>query len=112
MTELFTAEEALNAVPGLSRARLAGFIKADLITVPPNLTGPVFRPMDLARLELLCDLADQFGLDADALGVVMALIDQLHRARHELHAIARAMDAEPQELRQRVGARLLGFLTR
>lgn len=108
MTELFTKDQALSAVPGLTQPRLAAFIKADLIRPSPAM---MFRPIDLARLELLSDLADQFDLQGDALGVVMVLIDQLHQARHDLQAIARAMQDEPPALRRRVGARLVGFLT-
>jgi hypothetical protein len=34
----------------------------------------------------------------------------LHTARHRLHAMAQAMEAEPQELRQRVGTRVVAIL--
>ncbi len=111
MTEHFTEPQAIAAVPGLSRPRLAVFLAADLILPLSTPSGPVYRPIDLARLELLCDLADHFDLDGDALGVVIGLIDQLHDARHTLQAMARAMEAEPQDLRQRIGARVVGILT-
>ena len=78
MTEHVTQEQAIAAVPGLSQARLAAFLDADLL-VPLTFTDePEFRPIDLARLALLCDLADHFDLEGDALGVVIGLIDQLH----------------------------------
>lgn len=111
MTEHVTQEQAIAAVPGLSQARLAAFLDADLL-VPLTFTDePEFRPIDLARLALLCDLADHFDLEGDALGVVIGLIDQLHTARRRLHAIAQAIEAEPQDLRARVGARLVGILS-
>lgn len=110
MTEYVTQDQAIAAVPGLSSARLAAFLAADLITLPSPPTGPVFRPVDLARLALLCDLADHLDLDADVLGVVIGLVDQLHVARHRLFAMAQAMEAEPQDLRQRVGARFVRIL--
>ncbi len=110
MTGYFTPTQAIHAIPALSEARLAGFLAAELILPVASAQGPVFRPVDLARLELLCDLADHLDLEGDALGVVIALIDQLHTARLRLHAMARAMEAEPQDLRQRVGARLVSIL--
>ena len=110
MTEYFTQRQVIAAVPGLSPARLAAFLDADLMVPAQSTAGPMYRPVDLARLELLCDLADQFELRADALGVVIGLIDQLHAARLRLHAMAQAMEAEPQDLRARVGARLVGIL--
>jgi chaperone modulatory protein CbpM len=110
MTEYFTPEQAIAAVPGLSQARLKAFLEADLVVQATPAPGLVFRAIDLARLELLCDLADHFDLEGDALGVVIGLIDQLHTARVRLHAMAQAMEAEPQDLRQRVGARFVTIL--
>ena len=110
MTEYFTQEQAIAAVPGLSLARLAAFLDSGLIIPLTSTDGLKFRPVDLARLELLCELADHFDLEADALGVLIGLIDQLHTARLRLHAMAQAMEAEPQDLRQRVGARFVKFL--
>lgn len=111
MIRYFTQEQVIAAVPTLSQARLAAFLLADLVTPVQGQSGPVFRAIDLARLELLCDLADHLDLKGDALGVVIALIDQLHDARRDLHAIAQAMADEPQDLRMRVGARLISILT-
>lgn len=111
MTEYFTQTQVVAAIPGLSQARLAAFLEADLIIPLSPAADPLFRPIDLARLELLCDLADHFDLDDDALGVVIGLIDQLHTARARLHAMAQAMEEEPQDLRQRVSARIIAYLT-
>lgn len=110
MTEYFTQEQAVAAIPGLSHARLAAFLDAGLVLSPDLRDPPLFRPIDLARLQLLCDLADHFDLEGDALSVVIGLIDQLHATRRHLHALAQAMEAEPQDLRQRVGARFVGIL--
>ena len=111
MTNYFTLSQTITAVPGLSQPQLMAFMDADLVRPTASAAGPVFRAFDLARLELLCDLSDQFDLQADALGVVIGLIDQLHDTRRRLHAMAEAMEAEPQDLRSRVGARFVGILT-
>ncbi len=111
MTTYFTFNQTIAAVPGLSLPQLVAFLDVDLVRPTLSADGPVFRAADLARLELLCDLADQFDLAADALGVVIGLIDQLHDTRRQLHAMAAAMEAEPQDLRQRIGARFVGILT-
>lgn len=110
MTTYFTLSQTIAAVPGLSEPQLVAFLDADLVHATKSAAGPVFRALDLARMELLCDLADQFNLEGDALGVVIGLIDQLHDTRRHLHAMAQAMEAEPQDLRARIGARFVGIL--
>jgi chaperone modulatory protein CbpM len=111
MIEFVTQSQLLEAVPNLSRARLDAFLAAELIAPIYTDSEPVYRPIDLARLELLCELADHFDLEGDALGVVIGLLDQLHATRRELNALALAVSEEPYDLRQRIGTRLITILT-
>jgi chaperone modulatory protein CbpM len=110
MTDYVTRHQAVAAVAGLTRARLAAFIAADVIVPIDTASGPMFRISDLSRLALLCDLTDHFDLTGDAMGVVIGLVDQLHVARQRLFAMAQAMEDEPQDLRARIGARFVGIL--
>lgn len=110
MTDFFTLDQTIKAVPGLSQSRLVTFLEADLVITTSSANGPVLRPIDLARLALLCDLADHLDLEVDGLGVVIGLIDQLHTARLHLRAMAQAIEAEPKELRSRLGTRFMGLL--
>ncbi len=107
MTELLTETDAIASISGLTRERLVAFIAAEVVIPPRSQTGPVFRQIDIARLRLLCELSDDLDLDDAALGVVISLIDQLHEARNTLHAIARALAAEPDDLRARIGSALV-----
>jgi chaperone modulatory protein CbpM len=109
-TQYFNEIQTLAAVPSLSRAQLGVFLAEGLIAAHPSPEGAVFRAVDVARLALLCDLAEHFDLQGDALAVVIALIDQLHITRQHLRAMAQALEVEPQDLRARVGARFIGLL--
>ena len=100
----FTEVQTLAAIPGLTRLRLTAFVQARIVMPLHAETGPVFRQADLARIELLCELAEEFGLDEDGLGLVMSLLDQLHAARRDLRAIAAAVAEEAPEVRARIGA--------
>jgi len=114
MTDHLTEADVLAAIPGLTRTRLVAFIETEVVIPLRRETGAqkacIFREIDLARLRLLCDLADDLDLDEAALGVIIALIDQLHAARKDLRAIARAMEQEPPDVRARIGAALMESL--
>jgi len=112
MSEIFTEAQAISLITRLTRTRLVGFVEAELVRPAAEAGGWTFAQADLARLELLCDLADAFDLDGDALGVVIGLVDQLHEARASLRAMAEAIEAEPAELRARLGLRLVAILGR
>ncbi len=105
-TGFLSEEEALAAVGRLDRAQLSRFIRAEVIR-PADAGGRVvYRQIDIARMELLCDLCDDFELDDDALGIVMELVDQLHGTRSDLLALMRALGEEPEEVLARVRGRL------
>lgn len=107
MSARYSEDEVIAAVSRLTRPLLVAFVDAEVVVPEQSQAGPVYCQIDLARLDLLCDLVDQFDLRGDALGVVISLIDQLHTTRHQLHIMAEALEAEPLEVRQRVGTYLV-----
>lgn len=111
MTEQLTEDDLLAAVPGLTRTRLVAFIETELVTPLRHEhdggAARLFRAVDVARVQLLCDLSLDLDLDDDALGVVLGLLDQLHATRRDLLAITRAVEEQPPEVRARIGAALL-----
>lgn len=104
MTDLYTEEDVIATVTRLTRTQLYHFVDSDLVQPRRDADGYVFRRIDIARLELLCDLSQDLDLDETALGIVISLIDQLHAARQELAAVAHAIDALPTDLQARLGA--------
>jgi chaperone modulatory protein CbpM len=68
--------------------------------------GVFFRSVDIARLELLCDLAEDLDLDEMAVGIVIELVDQLHGARRDLVLLREVIQSLPPDLRSRIDAAL------
>jgi len=64
--------------------------------------GLVFDELDVARVRLVCDLRDDMSLPADAVPVVLLLLDQLHGLRRQLRSLASAVDCQPDEVRRAV----------
>ncbi|PZX14138.1 chaperone modulator CbpM [Celeribacter halophilus] len=106
MTQRFTVEEVVTTVTRLTRRQLMGFVDGELVRPEQDERGYVFRQVDIARLELLCDLSHDLDLDETALAIVISLIDQLHGARQELATLAGAIDSLPDELQSRIMAEM------
>ena len=102
MTDRFSEDDVIATITRLTRGQLASYIEAEFIRPVQGDGGFVFGRIDIARLELLCDLSQDLDLDDTALGVVISLIDQLHAARQDCVAMARAISRLPQELRESV----------
>ncbi len=61
-----------------------------------------FSDADLARIELICDLAHDMAVDSEALEIILPLLDQVYALRRDLRAISRAVDALPEDARAAV----------
>jgi chaperone modulatory protein CbpM len=106
MAVFYTEEQVLAAVVRLDRVRLVSYIETDVVRPVESPEGPRFRSVDIARLELLCELTDEFGLEGETLGVVVRLLDQLHDTRADLEALSTILADEPYEIRARIGSAL------
>jgi chaperone modulatory protein CbpM len=62
----------------------------------------MFSDADLARVELICDLAHDMAIDAGAIEVILPLLDQVYALRRDLRGVMRAVEALPQEARETV----------
>jgi chaperone modulatory protein CbpM len=106
MIRYYSETEVVARVEGLTVARLRAFVAADCV-VPVEQDGRLgFRDADVARLRLLEELADDFGLDEEAAAVVVSLVDQIHGLRRELRRLGEAVAAETPEVRTRIRVRL------
>lgn len=106
MTEHFSEDDVVTSVTRLTRSQLVRFIEGEFIRPQRDAGGYVFRRIDIARLEFLCDMSVDLDLDETALGIVVSLFDQLHAARQDLAALARAIDVLPAELQDSIRAAL------
>ncbi len=106
MSKLYSEQETLAAVAQLNRKRLVTYVEAEMVRPVQTPRGAQYRQIDIARLELLCELDDLFDLREDALCMVISLIDQLHQVRGELRAVLEAIEQGPDEARRAVGEKL------
>ena len=70
----------------LDRRTLQVWIEEEWVIPGGSADAPAFTDMDLARANLIRDLKDNMGVNAEGLGVVLHLIDQMHALRRALAA--------------------------
>lgn len=107
MVVLLTEDEIVARVGRLSRIALVRYVEAEVIRPLATAAGPRFSVLDVTRLELACDLADEYGLDDDALALMLTLTDRLHAARADFAALRDAVTAEEPAVRARIASAFL-----
>jgi chaperone modulatory protein CbpM len=61
-----------------------------------------FADIDVARIGLIRDLRMRMELPEDTLALVLSLVDQIHGLRGTLHAMVRALEAQPLGVREAI----------
>jgi chaperone modulatory protein CbpM len=79
--------------------RLRAWVRRGLLRPQAVEGSPVFAEIDIARAQLLRDLSDDLELPEESVEVVVSLLDQVHSLRVELKALARAIEAQPEDVR-------------
>ncbi|WP_171126403.1 MULTISPECIES: hypothetical protein [unclassified Ruegeria] len=100
MTRTLTEEELITTVARLTSTRLSEYLAAEIVIPEQTNRGLVYHTLDVARLELACELHEQYDMEADALAMMISLIDQMHGLRAELREVLSAVQAQPDPVRQ------------
>ncbi len=66
----------------------------------------VFSDIDVARIELICDLRRDMDLNDEAVPVVLSLLDSVHVLRRHLFALATAIGRLPPDARDALAAEI------
>ncbi|MCF6271716.1 MAG: helix-turn-helix domain-containing protein [Rhodobacteraceae bacterium] len=103
---MFSERETISLIPGLSEARLQAWVERGWVATVITEKGRIFGDIDVARLRLICTLRDEMEVDQDLLPTVMRLLDQVYDLRRDLRTTWSAIAAEPENIRDRIAARL------
>jgi chaperone modulatory protein CbpM len=97
-----TEQDVVAQVREVSVVQLRLWVERGWVAPSPDLAGPTYDDIDVARIRLVCQLRDELGIDDETLPVVLSLVDQLYGTRRELKALATAVAREPDEVRTRI----------
>jgi chaperone modulatory protein CbpM len=98
--------EVLGLFTDIRRETLYLWIERGWLAPEQGEAGFRFREIDVARVRLIREFRTELELDADAMDVILPLLDQLHGLRDQVRRLADAVSREPEDVRQRIGTRL------
>lgn len=80
---------------------LTAWVEAGWLQPRPG-EGCGLGEIDVARARLIRTLGDDMGVNAEGIGIVLDLVDQIHGLRSALDALASAIRMQPPRMRQRL----------
>lgn len=69
-------------------------------------SGFVFHEIDVARVHLIHDLRRDMEVPEDTMTLVLSLLDQVYDLRSRLRTVLRAVEQQPQDIRDALRAAL------
>jgi chaperone modulatory protein CbpM len=79
----------------LDRQTLEIWIAEEWLIPGRTASDPTFSEADLARAKLIRDLIDDLGVNAEGVGVVLHLLDQVHGLRRALAEVLKSAHRPP-----------------
>jgi chaperone modulatory protein CbpM len=99
-------DELLRLHGKLTTVHVERWVARGLLRPLGEADGWSFEQVDVARVRLLAELADDIGLDDDTVEAVIALIDQVHTLRDQLGLLAQAIAEQPPSMREAIAVAL------
>ncbi|HEX3863270.1 MAG TPA: chaperone modulator CbpM [Stellaceae bacterium] len=95
-------DELARRFAGLERAELVRWIDNRWI-VPDQQGGAwLFREVDIARVELILHVRQEYAVEDDAMALVLGLLDQVYGLRRQMRRLCGAIEGQPPEIRDAI----------
>ena len=91
-------EELIGRFDGLDRRELVHWVENRWVLPERQQDTWIFHEVDVARVELILEMREEFAIDDDALGLVLSLLDQVYDLRRQLGRLCDALAAQPTDI--------------
>jgi chaperone modulatory protein CbpM len=90
----------------IDRTILEDFIARGWVCPMRDQTDYVFEEVDISRVRLVCELHIDMKIESDTVDLILSLIDQLYESRSRFDKIIKALEEQPEDVRDTVLQRL------
>ena len=95
---MIVLEELLDRFAGLDRRELTRWVENRWVLPERRGETWVFHEIDVARVELIIEVRQEFAIDDEALSLVLGLLDQVYELRRQLGRLCDALAGQPAEI--------------
>ena len=99
---MIALDELLGRIRGLDREDLMRWVENRWVLPERRDRTLIFHEVDIARVELILEIRQEFAIDEEALPLVLGLLDQVYDLRRQLRRMCDALAAQPREVQAAV----------
>ena len=86
----------------IDRTILEDFIARGWVCPLRDQADYVFEEKDISRIRLVCELHIDMKFESDTVDLILSLIDQLYESRSRFDRITKALEEQPEDVRDTV----------
>lgn len=102
-----TLTEVVALVGRVERAELVRWIEHGwVVPTCAEALEPAFSELDIARIEMICDLRRDLVVEEETVPLVLSLLDQVYALRRQMTVLTGAIQRQPEEIRAAILAQL------
>jgi len=94
--------------PDLPEPELTAWVERGWVRPAARDSDWVFEEIDVARVRLIYDLRYVMAVQDEVIPLVLSLLDQVYALRGQLRSVARAVETQPDVVRDAILAALRG----
>src|SRR5947208_14235409 len=95
---MIALDELLRQMKELDRGDLVRWVENRWVLPERRDKTWMFHEVDVARVELILEIRQEFAIEDDALSLVLGLLDQVYDLRRQLGRLCDALAAQPREI--------------
>lgn len=99
---MIALNELLGRVAGLDRHELVHWVENRWVLPEQQGETWLFHEVDVARIELIREIRQDFAIDDEAVPMVLGLLDQVYGLRRQLRRLCDALAEQPQDVQDLV----------
>jgi chaperone modulatory protein CbpM len=99
---MIALNDLLGRVQGLERQELVRWVENQWVLAEQRGDTWLFHEVDVARVELIREIRQEFSIDDEAVPVVLGLLDQVYELRRQLRRLCDALASQPPEVREEI----------
>ena len=92
---MISLEDLLRSHASLDRRELVAWVENRWVLPERRDKTWIFHDVDVARVELILEIRQEFAIDEEALSLVLGLLDQVYDLRRQLRRMCDALAAQP-----------------
>jgi chaperone modulatory protein CbpM len=104
---MISLEDLLRRHTTLDRRELVAWVENRWVLPERQDRTWIFHDVDIARVELILEIRQEFAIEDDALSLVLGLLDQVYDLRRQLGRLCDALAAQPPAIQTAVKRALL-----